>query len=72
MVLQKEPAGAVIWGYGIPEAMVTVRLLHQQDTVMMKGAWVKGKVAQPPFNPVLSCHLLVQRAKRWWHWSQQS
>lgn len=42
MVLQKEPAGAVIWGYGTPGAMVIVSLLHQQDTVMQKGTWVKG------------------------------
>ncbi|XP_054986333.1 sialate O-acetylesterase [Sorex araneus] len=41
MVLQKAPAGAVLWGYGLPGAAVTVSLLRGQDTVMKKGTRVR-------------------------------
>ncbi|XP_048199698.1 sialate O-acetylesterase [Perognathus longimembris pacificus] len=42
MVLQKEPAGAVIWGYGIPGAIVTVTLHVGQETIMTKVTNVKA------------------------------
>lgn len=42
MVLQKEPAGAVIWGYGIPGATVTVTLCQDQETIMKKVTSVKA------------------------------
>ncbi|NXF75470.1 SIAE acetylesterase, partial [Sclerurus mexicanus] len=43
MVLQKEPAGAVVWGRGQPGAAVTVALLGAGGlTVMKKTAQVKG------------------------------
>ncbi|XP_042530759.1 sialate O-acetylesterase [Dipodomys spectabilis] len=42
MVLQKEPAGAVIWGYGIPGAMVTVTLFHDEEAIMTKVTSVKA------------------------------
>nr|XP_020013417.1 sialate O-acetylesterase isoform X1 [Castor canadensis] len=41
MVLQKAPAGAVIWGYGTPGAIVTVTLCQGQETIMKKVASVK-------------------------------
>ncbi|XP_057281953.1 sialate O-acetylesterase isoform X3 [Pezoporus wallicus] len=36
MVLQKEPAGAVVWGYGEPGAVVTVALSGDGGLVLMK------------------------------------
>ncbi|KAM9221295.1 sialate O-acetylesterase isoform 1-T2 [Dugong dugon] len=42
MVLQKEPAGAVIWGYGIAGATVTVTVGQAQETVMKKVTRVKA------------------------------
>uniref|UniRef100_A0A8C0FMQ0 Sialic acid acetylesterase n=1 Tax=Bubo bubo TaxID=30461 RepID=A0A8C0FMQ0_BUBBB len=43
MVLQKEPAGAVVWGYGEPGAAVTVVLSGAGGLVVMKKtARVKG------------------------------
>ncbi|XP_076968697.1 sialate O-acetylesterase isoform X2 [Tamandua tetradactyla] len=55
MVLQKEPAGAVIWGYGLPGATVTVSLCQDQETVMRKGTSVKDSniwmVVLDPMKP---------------------
>ncbi|XP_009078414.1 PREDICTED: sialate O-acetylesterase [Acanthisitta chloris] len=43
MVLQKEPAGAVVWGHGEPGAVVTVSLSGDSGLIMMKKtAQVKG------------------------------
>ncbi|NXC27762.1 SIAE acetylesterase, partial [Campylorhamphus procurvoides] len=43
MVLQKEPAGAVVWGHGQPGAAVTVALLGAGGLIVMKKtAQVKG------------------------------
>ncbi|XP_024413174.1 sialate O-acetylesterase isoform X1 [Desmodus rotundus] len=42
MVLQKEPAGAVIWGYGTPGATVTVTLRQDQDILTRKVTPVKA------------------------------
>ncbi|XP_008519310.2 sialate O-acetylesterase [Equus przewalskii] len=42
MVLQKEPAGAVIWGYGVSGATVTVTLWQDQETIMKKVTSVKA------------------------------
>uniref|UniRef100_UPI00325C346D Sialic acid acetylesterase n=1 Tax=Cavia porcellus TaxID=10141 RepID=UPI00325C346D len=42
MVLQKEPAGAVIWGFGIPGATVTVTLCQGQQAIMKKVTSVKA------------------------------
>ncbi|KAM8955672.1 sialate O-acetylesterase isoform 2-T2 [Lycaon pictus] len=42
MVLQKEPAGAVIWGYGTSGATVTVTLYRDQETIMEKVTSVKA------------------------------
>ncbi|NXV91974.1 SIAE acetylesterase, partial [Calonectris borealis] len=43
MVLQKEPAGAVVWGYGEPGAAVTVALSGDGGLVVMKKTvQVKG------------------------------
>ncbi|XP_054448634.1 sialate O-acetylesterase [Pteronotus mesoamericanus] len=42
MVLQKEPAGAVIWGYGISGATVTVTLCQDQEIIMKKVTPVKA------------------------------
>ncbi|NXN99928.1 SIAE acetylesterase, partial [Rhinopomastus cyanomelas] len=42
MVLQKEPAGAVIWGYGELGALVTVALFEDGGLVMKKTVQVKG------------------------------
>lgn len=50
MVLQKEPAGAVIWGYGIFGATVTVTLCQDKETIMEKVTSVKGKAAHPLFS----------------------
>lgn len=50
MVLQKEPAGAVIWGFGTPGATVTVTLRQSQETIMKKVTSVKGKAAHLPFS----------------------
>ncbi|KFQ69787.1 Sialate O-acetylesterase, partial [Phaethon lepturus] len=36
MVLQKEPAGAVVWGYGEPGATVTVALSGDSGLIVMK------------------------------------
>ncbi|KAM9519599.1 sialate O-acetylesterase isoform 1-T1 [Guaruba guarouba] len=36
MVLQKEPAGAMVWGYGEPGAVVTVTLSSNGGLVLMK------------------------------------
>ncbi|XP_021494308.1 sialate O-acetylesterase [Meriones unguiculatus] len=41
MVLQKEPAGAVIWGFGTPGATVIVTLCRGQETIMKKVTSVK-------------------------------
>ncbi|XP_006892862.1 PREDICTED: sialate O-acetylesterase [Elephantulus edwardii] len=41
MVLQKEPAGAVIWGFGLPGATVMVTVYHDQQTVMKKVTRVR-------------------------------
>ncbi|XP_057604056.1 sialate O-acetylesterase isoform X2 [Hippopotamus amphibius kiboko] len=41
MVLQKEPAGAVIWGYGVSGATVTVTLCRDQEAIMKKVTSVK-------------------------------
>jgi len=43
MVLQKEPAGAVIWGYGTSGATVTVTLYQQQEAIMKKVTSVKAR-----------------------------
>ncbi|KAF6082953.1 sialic acid acetylesterase [Phyllostomus discolor] len=59
MVLQKEPAGAVIWGYGTPGATVTVTLRQDQEVIMKKVTPVKGKAAPILCSAfVFSCHLL--------------
>ena len=59
MVLQKEPAGAVIWGYGTPGATVTVTLRQDQDILTRKVTPVKGKAAPVPCSAfVFFCHLL--------------
>ena len=50
MVLQREPAGAVIWGYGTPRATVTVTLCRDQEPIMKKVTSVKGKTGQPLFS----------------------
>lgn len=50
MVLQKEPAGAVIWGYGISGATVTVTLCQDQEIIMKKVTHVKGKATHPLFS----------------------
>ncbi|KAM4828450.1 sialate O-acetylesterase isoform 2-T3 [Thomomys bottae] len=42
MVLQKEPAGAVIWGYGIPGAIVTVNLHREEEVIMTKVTSVRA------------------------------
>ncbi|XP_032140982.1 sialate O-acetylesterase isoform X1 [Sapajus apella] len=42
VVLQKEPAGAVIWGFGTPGATVTVTLCQGQETIMKKVTSVKA------------------------------
>ncbi|XP_064029248.1 sialate O-acetylesterase isoform X4 [Pogoniulus pusillus] len=43
MVLQKEPAGAVVWGYGEPGATVTLALSREGGIVVMKKlVTVKG------------------------------
>ncbi|OBS82249.1 hypothetical protein A6R68_23758, partial [Neotoma lepida] len=42
MVLQKEPSGAVIWGFGTPGATVTVTLCQGQETIMKKVTSVKA------------------------------
>ncbi|XP_023557289.1 sialate O-acetylesterase isoform X2 [Octodon degus] len=42
MVLQKEPAGAVVWGFGIPGATVTVTLWQGQEAIMKKVTSVKA------------------------------
>lgn len=42
MVLQKEPSGAVIWGFGTAGATVTVTLCQGQETIMKKVTSVKG------------------------------
>ncbi|XP_027733381.1 sialate O-acetylesterase isoform X2 [Vombatus ursinus] len=41
MVLQKEPAGAVVWGYGEVGGIVMVTLHQAQETIMKKIAYVK-------------------------------
>ncbi|XP_074072525.1 sialate O-acetylesterase isoform X2 [Macrotis lagotis] len=41
MVLQKEPAGAVVWGYGEIGGIVIVSLHQAQETLMKKIAYVK-------------------------------
>ncbi|NXW44856.1 SIAE acetylesterase, partial [Nyctiprogne leucopyga] len=42
MVLQKEPAGAVVWGYGEPGTAVTVVLSEDGGLIIMKKTtWVK-------------------------------
>uniref|UniRef100_A0A5F9CAI5 Sialate O-acetylesterase n=1 Tax=Oryctolagus cuniculus TaxID=9986 RepID=A0A5F9CAI5_RABIT len=43
MVLQKEPAGAVIWGFGIPGATVRVILYRGQEAIMEKVTQVKAQ-----------------------------
>ncbi|XP_006997757.3 sialate O-acetylesterase [Peromyscus maniculatus bairdii] len=43
MVLQKEPSGAVIWGFGTPGATVTVTLCQGQETIMKKVTSVKAQ-----------------------------
>lgn len=44
MVLQKEPAGAVVWGYGEPGTAVTVALSEDGGLVVTKKmARVKGR-----------------------------
>ncbi|NWV10711.1 SIAE acetylesterase, partial [Ptilonorhynchus violaceus] len=43
MVLQRKPAGAVVWGHGEPGAVVTVTLLGASGLIIMeKTAQVKG------------------------------
>ncbi|EGV97952.1 sialate O-acetylesterase isoform X2 [Cricetulus griseus] len=42
MVLQKEPSGAVIWGFGTPGATVTVTLCQGQNTFKKKVTTVKA------------------------------
>ncbi|KAM6295715.1 sialate O-acetylesterase [Aegotheles albertisi] len=42
MVLQREPAGAVVWGYGEPGATVTVTLSRDGGIAMKKTALVRG------------------------------
>ncbi|XP_057623045.1 sialate O-acetylesterase [Chionomys nivalis] len=42
MVLQKEPSGAVIWGFGTPGATVTVTLCQGQETIVKKVTSVKA------------------------------
>ncbi|XP_010827735.1 PREDICTED: sialate O-acetylesterase isoform X4 [Bison bison bison] len=55
MVLQREPAGAVIWGYGTPRATVTVTLCRDQEPIMKKGTRVKDSntwtVVLDPMKP---------------------
>ncbi|XP_070221334.1 sialate O-acetylesterase isoform X7 [Bos mutus] len=53
MVLQREPAGAVIWGYGTPRATVTVTLCRDQEPIMKKGTRVKGKTDSNTWTVVL-------------------
>ncbi|XP_047375547.1 sialate O-acetylesterase isoform X1 [Sciurus carolinensis] len=66
MVLQKEPAGAVIWGFGIPEAMVTVTLYQGQETIMKKVTHVKAPsntwmVVLDPMKPGGPFELMAQQ-----------
>nr|XP_031299309.1 sialate O-acetylesterase [Camelus dromedarius] len=42
MVLQKEPSGAVIWGYGVSGATVTVTLCQGQTAIMKKVTSVQA------------------------------
>ncbi|XP_045441437.1 sialate O-acetylesterase isoform X2 [Pipistrellus kuhlii] len=56
MVLQKEPAGAVIWGFGLSEATVTVTLCREEETIMKKVTQVpahsnKWMVVLDPMKP---------------------
>ncbi|NWR62289.1 SIAE acetylesterase, partial [Bucorvus abyssinicus] len=60
MVLQKEPAGAVVWGYGAPGAVVTVVLTGDGGLVVMKkvtrvegasGMWVTILDPMEPGGP---------------------
>uniref|UniRef100_A0A8C6R1K0 Sialate O-acetylesterase n=1 Tax=Nannospalax galili TaxID=1026970 RepID=A0A8C6R1K0_NANGA len=55
MVLQKEPSGAVIWGFGTPGATVTVTLCQGQETVMKKVTSVQDSdtwmVVLDPMKP---------------------
>ncbi|XP_058520025.1 sialate O-acetylesterase isoform X1 [Ochotona princeps] len=67
MVLQKEPAGAVIWGYGIPGATVTVSLASGQKTIMKKVTQVKAQssntwlVVLDPMKPGGPFEVLAQQ-----------
>ncbi|XP_016059871.1 PREDICTED: sialate O-acetylesterase [Miniopterus natalensis] len=71
MVLQKAPAGAVIWGYGIPGATVTVTLCQEQETIMKKVTHVKAHsdrwmVVLDPMKPggpyeLVAQHILGRR-----------
>ncbi|KFU85523.1 Sialate O-acetylesterase, partial [Chaetura pelagica] len=57
MVLQKEPAGAVVWGYGEPGAMVTVVLsedsgfIISKKTVHIKGPSGTWTTVLDPMDP---------------------
>ncbi|XP_058400902.1 sialate O-acetylesterase isoform X1 [Diceros bicornis minor] len=66
MVLQKEPAGAVIWGYGISGATVTVTLCQDQETIMKKETSVKAHsnswmVILDPMKPGGSYEVMAQQ-----------
>ncbi|XP_037361420.1 sialate O-acetylesterase [Talpa occidentalis] len=70
MVLQKEPAGAVIWGYGMPGAMVKVTLGQDQEAIMSKvtrvnaysSAWM---VVLDPMKPGGPFELIAQQSFGW-------
>ncbi|XP_025749248.1 sialate O-acetylesterase isoform X1 [Callorhinus ursinus] len=69
MVLQKEPAGAVIWGYGISGATVTVTLYQQQEAIMKKVTSVKARshswmVVLDPMKPGGPYKVMAQQTFR--------
>lgn len=66
MVLQKEPGGAVVWGYGIPGATVTVTLCQDQETIISKVTSVNAPsstwmVVLDPMKPGGPFELMAQQ-----------
>ncbi|XP_051494482.1 sialate O-acetylesterase isoform X3 [Apus apus] len=70
MVLQKEPAGAVVWGYGEPGAMVTVALsedsgfIISKKTVQVKGPSGTWTTVLDPMDPGGPYTLTAMEASR--------
>uniref|UniRef100_A0AC11BYR4 Sialic acid acetylesterase n=2 Tax=Ovis aries TaxID=9940 RepID=A0AC11BYR4_SHEEP len=66
MVLQREPAGAVIWGYGAPRATVTVTLCREQEPIMKKVTSVKDSntwtVVLDPMKPGGPYEVMAQQS----------